>query len=395
MRVLLVVPTYWPAVRYGGTITSDNDIAQGLASRGHNVEVYTTNVDGNDTLPYAPGSPIQQGRVTVHYFSATWSRRLYLSVSMARAIARNISNFDVITVHSAFTWPPTIAALLANWFSVPYIFFPHGMLVKELIRARNPVLKKIWLLFGRVLIERAVAIRVTSDLERLDLTRFGWTLPPFIMLPNPVSEPAAIDKEASLDIRHIAARQPLILYFGRLSWKKGLDRLLCSLACAPQAQLAIVGPDDENISPKLLKRAESLGVGDRVIVLPRLVLGADTEHLFRAAQLFILASLNENFGNTVVEAMRRGVPTIVSPEVGASEIVRLSGGGLVVEGNPKVIGQSINQLLGDGLLRSAMGKAGAAYVINELSTGAIAERLEREILQLTAATKGGTPLLKR
>jgi hypothetical protein len=46
MRILHVVQTYLPAVRYGGRIFAIHDLCQALATRGHEVHVFTTNVDG-------------------------------------------------------------------------------------------------------------------------------------------------------------------------------------------------------------------------------------------------------------------------------------------------------------------------------------------------------------
>ena len=66
---------------------------------------------------------------------------------------------------------------------------------------------------------------------------------------------------------------------------------------------------------------------------PRTVIGSEKERLFAAARVFVLTSYSENFGNTVLEAMRRRVPVVVTPEVGAAEIVRESAGGIVVQGN--------------------------------------------------------------
>ena len=51
MKILHVVPTYYPAVRYGGPIRSVHGLASALAAQGHDVHVYTTNVDGKGVLP--------------------------------------------------------------------------------------------------------------------------------------------------------------------------------------------------------------------------------------------------------------------------------------------------------------------------------------------------------
>ena len=87
------------------------------------------------------------------------------------------------------------------------------------------------------------------------------------------------------------------------------------------------GGDNENFAPQLAKLAADLKIASRVRIVPRTVAGSDKERLFAAAQLFVLPSYSENFGNTVLEAMRRGVPVVVTPEVGAAEIVRTSGAG--------------------------------------------------------------------
>ena len=46
LRLLHVVPTYLPAVRYGGPIQSVHALCRALAAQGHVTDVFTTNVDG-------------------------------------------------------------------------------------------------------------------------------------------------------------------------------------------------------------------------------------------------------------------------------------------------------------------------------------------------------------
>jgi glycosyltransferase involved in cell wall biosynthesis len=160
-------------------------------------------------------------------------------------------------------------------------------------------------------------------------------------------------------VEAIASEQPLVLFLGRLSWKKGLDRLLRAFAHTQSGILAVVGTDDfENLAPKLVKLAAELRIADRVRILPRTVVGSEKERLFAAARLFVLPSYSENFGNTVLEAMRRGVPVVVTPEVGAAEIVRKSGAGLVVAGDPEPLGSAIGRLTADLNLARSMGEAG-------------------------------------
>ena len=184
------------------------------------------------------------------------------------------------------------------------------------------------------------------------------------------------DGQIAADVIATAAEQPLVLFLGRLSWKKGLDRLLHAFASTSAGKLAIVGTDDEGLAPRLLKLAEDLQIADRVCILPRTVIGSEKECLFAAARVFVLTSYSENFGNTVLEAMRRGVPVVVTPEVGAADIVRESGGGLVVAGDPIPLGAAIRRLTSDMDLARSMGKAGQRHAMAHYSWPRVAVRME-------------------
>jgi glycosyltransferase involved in cell wall biosynthesis len=137
-----------------------------------------------------------------------------------------------------------------------------------------------------------------------------------------------------------------------------------------------VGTDDDGIARRLVKLAEGLGIADQVRILPRTIIGSEKERLFSAARVFVLTSYSENFGNTVLEAMRRRVPVVVTPEVGAADIVRESGGGLVVAGDPIPLGAAICRLTSDPELARSMGEAGQRHARDHYSWTSIAARME-------------------
>ena len=85
MKILHVVPTYYPAVRYGGPIQSVHGLTTALAAQGHNVHVYTTNVDGEGISPVSLDQPARLDGVTVWYFATSAGRRLYRSPAMRHA----------------------------------------------------------------------------------------------------------------------------------------------------------------------------------------------------------------------------------------------------------------------------------------------------------------------
>jgi hypothetical protein len=58
MRILHVVPSYLPAVRYGGPIFAVHGLCRALTARGHKLQVFTTNIDGPGTSSTPIATPV-------------------------------------------------------------------------------------------------------------------------------------------------------------------------------------------------------------------------------------------------------------------------------------------------------------------------------------------------
>jgi glycosyltransferase involved in cell wall biosynthesis len=184
-RILHVVPTYLPAVRYGGPIYSVHGLCKGLAAAGHCVHVFTTNVDGPDDSPVPLSVPQNLDGVWVTYFPSQNIRRLYWSPPMARALTQKIQDFDLVHLHSVFLWPTWAAARVARASGRPYVISPRGMLVKELVERKSRWLKSAWIsLIERRNLESAAVIHVTSNIEARDLRAFRLRLPNIVIVPN-------------------------------------------------------------------------------------------------------------------------------------------------------------------------------------------------------------------
>src|SRR6516225_4133650 len=375
MRILHVVPYYFPAVR-GGPIFAVRGLCRSLAARGHELQVLTTNIDGPEITRAPIATPVDLDGVHVQYFACPFIRRLYWAPALGKALHHAIGKVDIVHLHTVFLWPTWAAARAARRAGVPYVLSPRGMLVKDLIARRSRLAKSTWIyLIDRSNVEQAAALHLTSQLEATELERFGWRLPRLVIIPNTVDEPISTNGNIASDVEAITSEQPLVLYLGRLSWKKGLDRLLRAFAHTQSAILAVVGPD-ENLAPKLVKLAAELRIADRVRILPRTVIGSEKERLFAAARLFVLPSYSENFGNTVLEAVRRGVPVVVTPEVGAAEVVRKSGAGLVVAGDVEPLSSAMHLLVADLNLSRSMGEAGQRHAAAHFRWDQVAAQME-------------------
>ena len=378
MRLLHVTPTYLPALRYGGPIRTVHALCRALAALGHDVHVFTTNVDGAEDSAVPLARPVDLEGVKVTYFPSRLLRRLYWSPPMGRALSQAVQGFDAVHLHAVYLWPIWAGARAARAQGVPYVLSPRGMLVPELMRRKSRWVKAAWIaMIERGNLEGAAAILATSAVEAQHIAGFGWRLPPIVTIPHGVDDPPAPSGEPlSPDVAAAIAGSAPVLALGRISWEKGLDRLIAALPLAPEARVVIAGDDADGHATFLAAEARRFGVTGRVTILARHVAGADKEALFAAARTFAMTSLSENFGLAAFEAMRRGVPVLTTADVGIAEIVREAGAGLVVDPTPAAIGQGLGTLLADAARSRAMGETGRTLVIEQYGWPAIAGRME-------------------
>jgi glycosyltransferase involved in cell wall biosynthesis len=380
LRLLHVVPSYYPAVRYGGPIRSVHSLCVSLVRRGHQVSVYTTNLDGDSESDVPLGKPIDMDGVLIYYFRVPVLRRLFWAPALAKRLRKNITDFDLAHLHSIFLWPTYAAARAAKRANVPYVMSPRGMLVGEMIRGKSHFVKSAWIeLIERRSLAEAARLHVTAEIEGSEVRALKLKLPEIFCVPNGVSWP---ERHKPLNEGPFAGiPRPYALFLSRISHKKGLDRLIRAWKQVPQLELIIAGNDEENYLPKLRALAASEGVGNRLHFIG-VVSDEDKWALYECAEMFILPSYSENFGNVVAEAMAMACPVVITPEVGLAKLVREAGGGVVTQGDPSVLAQAITDLHRDEVRRRRLGNSGRQAAISHLSWGGAAAQMEAEYYRI-------------
>jgi glycosyltransferase involved in cell wall biosynthesis len=377
VRLLHVVPTYLPATRYGGPIYAVHGLCRALAARGNDVNVFTTNVDGDSTSKVPLFTAVPMDGVSVHYFPSAW-RRLYVSPAMRTALQKTIAGYDVVHLHSVFLWPTYAAARAARKAGVPYVISPRGMLVPELIRRKSRLVKNVWIeMIEKRTFRESSGIHFTAQREWDDARELSLPLPDPFIVPNGIDESPA----------SATTRLPdTLLFLGRINWKKGLDRLLDAMRLIPDVKAVIAGNDEEQLTARLRAQAERNGIADRVDFCGP-VSGEGKERLLRTSTALVLPSLSENFGNVVLEAMAAEMPVILTPEVGLAVDVANAGAGLVTNGEPEPLAAAIRSLLRDGELRLAMGKRGRQLVHSRFTWDRVAAQMEQNYQRIAATRR--------
>jgi UDP-glucose:(heptosyl)LPS alpha-1,3-glucosyltransferase len=144
----------------------------------------------------------------------------------------------------------------------------------------------------------------------------------------------------------------MILFVGSGFERKGLEYLVraVGLLGSENWRLVLAGKGDWN---RYLRFASEQTRGKIIAIDPV----DDVETLYAAADLFVLPSIYEPFGNANLEALASGLPIVTSRNTGAAEIVVPGKEGMVVEDptNPKAIAEAIGYLM-DPKVREPMGK---------------------------------------
>jgi glycosyltransferase involved in cell wall biosynthesis len=168
----------------------------------------------------------------------------------------------------------------------------------------------------------------------------------------------------------ISSDARLILFLGRLSQKKSPELLLQAFAqlppSSPTAHLAFAGPDESGMLARLHQMSDQLNVASRVHFSGPLS-GEPKWSAYRDADLFVLPSQNENFGNTAAESVAAGTPVIVTNQCGIAPI--LDGvAGVAVQHSAGSIAQTISNLLNNPTLYAQL-KNGCATAVQRLDWG--------------------------
>jgi glycosyltransferase involved in cell wall biosynthesis len=374
LRVLHVIPSV--ASFRGGPSQVIRMMAEGLAERGVAVEVATTDDDGPRRLAVPRGVPVREGRVTYWYFPRQ-IRPYICSVPLAGWLWRHVWDFDLVHIHTVFSYASTTAALMARARGVPYIVRPLGVLNRWGFANRKPFLKRVsFAAIDRQILKHAAAIQYTSVQERTEAERLCPGAHA-VVVPNPVriSEkwgPPARRPESGV------SSQPVILFMSRVDQKKGLDLLIEAFARVerrfPGSRLVVAGSGDAAFEKSLRRLAEKELVADAMDWVG-FVSGAAKQAWLERAAVFVLPSYSENFGVAVAEAMAAGLPVIISDQIGIHPAVTQGGAGLVVPLNVAALADALTRVLADPAAGQVMGERGRRLAASEFSIPVVAEKL--------------------
>jgi len=378
MKILHAIATLAP--RDGGPSKACFEMARAVARRGHQVSIFTTDKDGPGRLDVPLGRPVERDGVTIRYFPVEFPRFWATSTPLARALAEAIPRSDVVHLHSLYMFHDKVVGRECGRAGVPYLLRPHGTLDPYLHARRRwrKTLLEVW--FQNRVTRGASAMHFTTEDEMRLAAPFSFGVRG-IVVPNglDIEDYDALPPRGTFRSRHPALGSgPVVLFLGRLNFKKGLDILTRAFADVvrvhPEAHLVIAGPDD-GMEATTRAWIADYGYADRV-TFTGLLAGAEKLAVLRDADLFVLPSYSENFGIAVVEAMACGLPVVISDKVNLWHEVAGAAAGWVTPAAAAPFAAAIAESLADPVGSRARGARGRALVERRFRWPEIARALE-------------------
>jgi glycosyltransferase involved in cell wall biosynthesis len=407
MRILNVTQTYFPFLEFGGPPVKVRSLSQQLAKRGHHVTVLTVDwglqsrasaaAAGSNAERSAFGWRLEESGIEAIYLT-NWLhyRALSWNPGIARFCRARLRNFDVVHIFGLYDFLGPGVAAASRRSGIPYVVEPIGMFVPIV---RSFLLKRMYhLALGRKMLRGARKLIATSPQEVAELAAPGLPAEKIQVRRNGVEAPGTLPERGKFrDAAGISESTKVVLYLGRLSEKKSPDVLLQAFASLGKAErdaevrLVFAGPDEGGMKKKLQQIAGALGISARVQILDA-AYGEQKWSAYKDADVFVLPSQNENFGNTAGEAVAAGTPVVVTDKCGIAPLLA-DVAGLVVAHDAAALAQALARVLWEPGLHARL-TAGCRKVAARLDWEEPAQEMEKLYEQLVKDEKRTVELLR-
>ncbi len=368
MKILHVIPSLSP-VR-GGPSRAVIDMVRALIRCGVDVEIATTNDDGDNLLDVTLGRQVCYNEIPTYFFSRFSPaipavREFTYSGGFTKWLFQHITDYDLVHVHALFSYTSTVAMAIARLKGVPYLTTAHGLLCRWSLQQGASKKQAYLQLVERGNLDRAQLVHLTSDRERDDFLALNFKVPALV-LPLALSQIPAPRENAAALLRqklNFPQDEPIILFLSRLHYVKGLDYLIPALGKLTDRQFTFVlaGSGSPEYEAEIHSLLRANGLEDRTRVVG-FVSGEDKDLLIQGCDLFALTSHLESFGLAVLEALAVGTPVLVTTGVGLASLVRDKNLGYVTDLNVEAIAGALDLYLADPDRAKVMGTRALHYI---------------------------------
>jgi len=369
MRILNVTESYAPFYEFGGPPAKVEALSRGLAGHGNEVTVLTADWGVEKRIA---GTALEElfercafgwqgenlGVKAIYLPTWVGYRATSWNPAIGRFLKARLKAFNVVHIFGLYDLLGPAVARACRKLHLPYVVEPIGMFVPIV---RNLRLKWMYhFLYGRKMLAGAARVIATSEQEVNELIGGGIPKEKIVLRRNGVMTPEKLPERGVFrKTKGIAQDTLMVLFLGRLSEKKSPELLLRAFSQLPitvdgkELQLVFAGPDEQGMEGRLKNLASEAGATDRVRFTGA-IFDQEKWAAYQDADVFVLPSRNENFGNTAAESAAVGTPVIVTENCGVASL--LAKAGRIIPHDEGALMRALSELLQDGALREQLGR---------------------------------------
>lgn len=337
MRILQVYNSFKPLWDSGGVARSVYEISKGLVENGHEVCVYTTNRSRTYELSdygydVKLNKPVNVDGIKVYYFQDLRNffpksfPPLPLPYYLPIVARKELKSFDIVHIHGQRTFLEISTSYYARKYGIPYVLQGRGSVLPSFQKDHENLRKFYDLMFGGKILKNASKVIALTDTEKEHYKQMGLIDSKIEVIPNgiPFSDYEILPLKGVFREKYNLKDDKIVLFLGRLVKLKGVDLLIDAFndlsKNLEKIKLVIVGPD-VGVLEELKEQVKDLKIEDKIIFTGPLF-EKDKIHAYIDADVYVLPSSYEIFGNTVLEALACGIPVVVTDRSGVGSLIK-------------------------------------------------------------------------
>jgi glycosyltransferase involved in cell wall biosynthesis len=214
-------------------------------------------------------------------------------------------------IHAGFSLISEWVALKCIFYKQHFVYRPLGTFSAFSLESGNTLIKRVFLPIEKLILEQSRFVHATSVSEKKAILKICPKSDVKLIPPTFINITNTIKSE-----RFKEPNQLHIGFISRIHPKKNLEFLFSSLSQCENKnwKLSIAGDGDKEYINSLQNCSKNFGI-DKNIEWLGFLNSIEKKSFFNTIDWFVLPSLHENFGISVLEALNHGVPCLVSNQV--------------------------------------------------------------------------------
>ena len=249
-------------------------------------------------------------------FSGKYGANLMEEVARYALVAATIAQqqqFDVIHAHDWLTYAAGIAAKKVS--GKPLVIHVHAT---EFDRSGENVNPLVYDLERQGMLAADRVITVSNLTRNIVISRYGIDPSKVITVHNAVD----FQSYSEMNVER-GVKEKVVTFLGRITYQKGPEYFIEAahkvLKAYPNVRFVMAGSGD--LMNRSIRRVAKLKIATH-FHFTGFLRGQDVQKMFAHSDVYVMPSVSEPFGISPLEAMRSGVPTIISKQSGVAEVLK-------------------------------------------------------------------------